>query len=102
MKGLILVSRLLGLSALLLGSLIGSFILMFLIGFWLSVGYGIIGFLIASIFGLLISSFVDSAFNPLGMVSWIVSISLGWVSTVHISSLIVKGYQDGKLSITKN
>ena len=102
MKRLILVSRLLGLSALLLGSLIGSFILMFLIGFWLSVGYGIIGFLIVSIFGPLISSFIDSAFNPLGMVSWIVSISLGWVSTVHISSLIVKGYQDGKLSITKN
>ena len=70
--------------------------------FWLSVGYGIIGFLIVSIFGPLISSFIDSAFNPLGMVSWIVSISLGWVSTVHISSLIVKGYQDGKLSITKN
>ena len=45
--------------------------------FWLSVGYGIIGFLI-------------------------VSISLGWVSTVHILSLIVKGYQQGKLSITKN
>ena len=70
--------------------------------FWLSVGYGIIGFLIVSIFGPLLSSFIDSAFNPLGMVSWIVSISLGWVSTVHISSLIVKGYQDGKLSITKN
>ena len=70
--------------------------------FWLTVGYGIIGFLIVSIFGPLISSFIDSAFNPLGMVSWIVSISLGWVSTVHISSLIVKGYQDGKLSITKN
>jgi len=70
--------------------------------FWLSVGYGIIGFLFVSIFGTLISAFIDSAFNPLGMVSWIVSISLGWVSTVHISSLIVKGYQDGKLSITKN
>ena len=70
--------------------------------FWLSFGYGIIGFLIVSIFGPLISSFIDSAFNPLGMVSWIVSISLGWVSTVHISSLIIKGYQDGKLSITKN
>ena len=38
MKGLILVSRLLGLSALLLGSLIGSFILMSLIGFWLLMG----------------------------------------------------------------
>ena len=70
--------------------------------FWLSVGYGIIGFLIVSIFGPLISSFIDSAFNPLGMVSWIVSISLGWVSTVHISSLIVRGYQEGKLSITKS
>ena len=70
--------------------------------FWLSVGYGIIGFLIVSIFGTLISAFIDSAFNPLGLVSWIVSISLGWVSTVHISSLIVKGYQEGKLSITKN
>ena len=70
--------------------------------FWLSVGYGIIGFLIVSIFGLLVSAFIESAFNPLGMVSWIVSVSLGWVSTVHISSLIVKGYQDGKLSITKN
>ena len=33
---------------------------------WLSVGYGIIGFLIVSIFGPLISSFIDSAFNPLG------------------------------------
>ena len=68
--------------------------------FWLSVGYGIIGFLIVTIFGNLISAFIDSAFNPLGLVSWIVSISLGWVSTVHISSLIVKGYQEGKLSIT--
>ena len=38
MKRLILVSRLLGLSALLLGSLIGSFILMSLIGFWLLMG----------------------------------------------------------------
>ena len=38
MKGLILVSRLLGLSALLLGSLIGSFILISLIGFWLLMG----------------------------------------------------------------
>ena len=70
--------------------------------FWLSVGYGIIGFLIVSIFGPVISAFIDSAFNPLGMVSWLVSISLGWVSTVHISSLIVKGYQEGKLLITKN
>jgi len=70
--------------------------------FWLSVGYGIIGFLIVTIFGSLISAFIDSAFNPLGLVSWIVSISLGWVSTVHISSLIVKGYEEGKLSITKN
>ena len=70
--------------------------------FWLSVGYGIIGFLIVSIFGNLMSAFIDSAFNPLGLVSWIVSISLGWVSTVHISSLIVKGYQESKLSITKN
>ncbi len=70
--------------------------------FWLSVGYGIIGFLIVSILGSLISAFIDSAFNPLGLVSWIVSISLGWVSTVHILSLIVKGYQQGKLSITKN
>ena len=70
--------------------------------FWLSVGYGIIGFLIVSIFGPLISSFIGSAFNPLGMVSWIVSISLGWVSTVHISSLIVKGFEEGKLTITKN
>ena len=70
--------------------------------FWLSVGYGIIGFLIVSIFGPLISAYIGSAFNPLGMVSWIVSISLGWVSTIHISSLLVKGYRDGKLSITKN
>ena len=38
MKRLILASRLLGLSALLLGSLIGSFILMSLIGFWLLMG----------------------------------------------------------------
>ena len=38
MKRIILVSRLLGLSALLLGSLIGSFILMSLIGFWLLMG----------------------------------------------------------------
>ena len=38
MQRLILVSRLLGLSALLLGSLIGSFILMSLIGFWLLMG----------------------------------------------------------------
>ena len=38
MKRLILISRLLGLSALLLGSLIGSFILMSLIGFWLLMG----------------------------------------------------------------
>ncbi len=70
--------------------------------FWLSVGYSIIGFLIVIISGPLISAFIDSAFNPLGMVSWIVSISLGWIATVHISSLIVKGYQEGKLSITKN
>ena len=69
--------------------------------FWLSVGYGIIGFLIVSFLSLIISS-IYSSFNSFGLVSWIVSISLGWVSTVHISSLIVKGYQEGKLSITKN
>ena len=70
--------------------------------FWLSVGYAIIGFLIWSIFVPLISSFIDSAFNPLGMVSWIVGIPLNWFSAVHILSLIVRGYQEGKLSITKN
>ena len=70
--------------------------------FWLSVGYAIIGFLIWSIFVPLISTFIDIAFNPLYLVSWIISISLGWVSTVHILSLIVRGYQEGKLSIIKN
>ena len=70
--------------------------------FWLSVGYAIIGLLIWSVFVPSISAFIDIAFNPLYLASWIVSISLGWVSTVHILSLIVKGYQEGKLSITKN
>jgi hypothetical protein len=70
--------------------------------FWLSVGYAIIGFLIWSIFAPLISAFINIAFNPLYLASWIISISIGWVSTVHILSLTVKGYQEGKLSITKN
>jgi len=81
----------------------------FSIIFWLTVGYGIIGLLIiglGSFFSSFISAFIYSALsisiNPLGMVSWIVSISLGWVATVHISSLLVKGYIEGKLSITKN
>ena len=38
MKRLILVSRLLGLSALLLGSVIGSFVLMSIVSFWLLMG----------------------------------------------------------------
>ena len=76
--------------------------------FWLSVGYGIIGLLMTSIgsfFGTYISEFIYSALsisiNPFGSMSWIVSISLGWVATVHISSLLIKGYQEGKSSITK-
>ena len=78
--------------------------------FLLSVGYAIIGFLIWSIFVALISPlFIESAFiNPFYvaalpyMVAWIVGIPIGWLSSVHILSLIVKGYQEGKLSITKN
>ena len=78
--------------------------------FWLSVGYAIIGFLIWSIFVALISPlFTESAFiNPFYvaalpyMVAWIVGIPLNWFSAVHILSLIVRGYQEGKLSITKN
>ena len=76
--------------------------------FWLSVGYAIIGFLIWSLFVTLMSPFIVSAFNPFYVaafpyiIAWIVSIPLNWVSGVHILSLIVKGYQEGKLSITKN
>ena len=78
--------------------------------FWLSVGYAIIGFLIWSIFVALMSTlFNESAFiNPFYvaalpyMVAWIVGIPLNWFSAVHILSLIVRGYQEGKLSITKN
>ena len=78
--------------------------------FWLSVGYAIIGFLIWSIFVALISPlFIESAFiNPFYvtalpyMVAWIVGIPLNWFSAVHILSLIVRGYQEGKLSIIKN
>ena len=78
--------------------------------FLLSVGYAIIGFLIWSIFVALMSPlFIESAFiNPFYvaalpyMVAWIVGIPIGWLSSVHILSLIVKGYQEGKLSITKN
>ena len=78
--------------------------------FWLSVGYAIIGFLIWIIFVALISPlFIESAFiNPFYvaalpyMVAWIVGIPLNWFSAVHILSLIVRGYQEGKLSITKN
>jgi len=78
--------------------------------FWLSVGYAIIGFLIWSIFVALISPlFIESAFiNPFYvdalpyMVAWIVGIPLNWFSAVHNLSLIVRGYQEGKLSITKN
>ena len=78
--------------------------------FWLSVGYAIIGFLIWSIFVALISPlFIQSAFtNPFYvtalpyMVAWIVGIPLNWFSAVHILSLIVRGYQEGKLSIIKN
>ena len=85
--------------------------------FWLSVGYAIIGFLIWSIFVALMSPlfivfierFIESAFiNPFYvaalpyMVAWIVGIPIGWLSSVHILSLIVKGYQEGKSSITKN
>ena len=85
--------------------------------FLLSVGYAIIGFLIWSIFVALMSPlfivfierFIESAFiNPFYvdalpyMVAWIVGIPIGWSSSVHILSLIVKGYQEGKFSITKN
>ena len=78
--------------------------------FWLSVGYAIIGFLIWSIFvALMTPLFIESAFiNPFYvaalpyMVAWIVGIPIGWSSSVHILSLIVKGYQEGKFSITKN
>ena len=76
--------------------------------FWLSVGYAIIGFLIWSLFVALTSPFIVSAFNPFYvaafpyMIAWIVGIPLNWVSAVHILSVIVKGYQEGKLSITKN
>ena len=76
--------------------------------FWLSVGYAIIGFLIWSLFVTLMSPFIVSAFNPFYvaalpyMVAWIVGIPLTWFSAVHILSLIVRGYQEGKLSITKN
>ena len=78
--------------------------------FWLSVGYAIIGFLIWSIFVALISPlFIESAFiNPFYvaalpyMVAWIVGIPLNWFSAVHILSLIVRGHQEGKLSIIKN
>ena len=78
--------------------------------FLLSVGYAIIGFLIWSIFVALISPlFIESAFiNPFYvaalpyMVAWIVGIPLNWFSAVHVLSLIVRGYQEGKLSITKN
>ena len=78
--------------------------------FWLSVGYAIIGFLIWSIFVALISPlFFESAFiNPFYvaalpyMVAWIVGIPLNWFSAVHILSLIVKGYQEGKLLIAQN
>ena len=38
MKRLNLVIKLIGLSALLLGSVIGSFVLMFVVGFWLLMG----------------------------------------------------------------
>ena len=77
--------------------------------FWLSVGYGIIGYLmtiIGSFIGVFISQLLFSALstsiNLAGTISWIVSISLGWVSVVHISSLLIKGFEEGKLSITKN
>jgi len=76
--------------------------------FWLSVGYAIIGFLIWSLFVTLMSPFIVSAFNPFYVaafpyiIAWIEGIPINWVSGVHILSLIVKGYQEGKLSITKN
>ena len=77
--------------------------------FWLSVGYGIIGFLminIGSFIGVFINELLFStlsiSINLAGTISWIVSISLGWLSTVHVSSLLIKGYEEGKLSITKN
>ena len=68
--------------------------------FWLSVGYAIIGFLIWSIFVALISPlFIESAFiNPFYvaalpyMVAWIVGLSIGWLSSVHILSLIAVSY----------
>ena len=72
--------------------------------FILGVGYAIIGFLIWSIFVPLISANIGITYIALSpfLASWIVGIPIGWVSTVHILSLIFKGYQEGKLSITKN
>ena len=68
MKGLILVSRLLGLSALLLGSLIGSFILMSLIGFWLLMGLASPGG--TNISSLAISLLILLGFSGLILLYW--------------------------------
>lgn len=77
--------------------------------FWLSVGYGIIRFLMTYI-GIFICTFISqflftdllTSINLAAIIPWMLSISLGWLSTVHVSSLLIKGYEEGKLSITKN
>ena len=76
--------------------------------FWLSVGYGIIRYLMTYI-GVFICTFISqflftallTSINLGAIIPWILSLSLGWVSTVHISSLLIKGFEEGKLSITK-
>ena len=72
--------------------------------FCLSVVYGIIGQLMTYI-GIFICTFISqflftalfTSINLAAIVPWIVSISLGWVSVVHISSLLIKGFEEGKL-----
>jgi hypothetical protein len=76
--------------------------------FWLSIGYGIIRYLMTYI-GIFICTFISqflftallTSINLGAIIPWILSLSLGWVSTVHISSLLIKGFEEGKLSITK-
>ena len=76
--------------------------------FWLSVGYGIIRYLMTYI-GVFICTFISqflftallTSINLGAIIPWILSISLGWVSTAHISSLLIKRFEEGKLSIAK-
>ncbi len=60
-----------------------------------------IGVFICTFISQFLFSALLTSINLGAIIPWILSLSLGWVSMVHISSLLIKGFEEGKLSITK-